>query len=395
MTPERMTRHDPTATLGVLVIGCGYWGVNYVRIFSELPEARLVAACDASLDRLQSVGHSHPDVYLTTDMDDALARPDVDVAVICTPAATHRAVAERCLRAGVHVLVEKPLTTRTSDADALIELAEREGMILMTGHTFVYNAGVRTVKEYIDDGTIGRLYCLYARRTSMGPIRHDVNALWDLAPHDISIFNLLMDSEPEWVSAVASGVLREDRADIGFITLGYPGGVVANIHVSWVDPNKTREVVVVGSDRRVVFNDLDALERVRVFEKGVVPAPPEASSYGEFNFLLRDGAIFSPMIQSNEPLKTQCMHFLECVAMGVTPPLTGGPAGRGVVRVMEAVDASAELNGAPVRLAPAESPSPALPAADRGVLELISSPHAEFERGGRRFVRQQDASTVR
>jgi predicted dehydrogenase len=350
MTSERMSHNDPTAPLGVLVIGCGYWGANYVRIFGELPEARLVAACDASPDRLHDVGSSRPDVFLTTDLDAALALPEVQVAVICTPADTHRDVAERCLRAGVHALVEKPLTTLASDADVLIDLAAHERLVLMTGHTFVYNAGIRKVKEYVDDGTVGRLYCLYARRTSMGPIRHDVNALWDLAPHDISIFNYLLGAEPDWVSATASGVLREDRADIGFITLGYGAGVVANIHVSWVDPNKTREVVAVGSKRRIVFDDLNALERVRVFEKGVGLAPSAASTYGEYNLLLRDGDIFSPVIEVNEPLKTQCLHFLECVSSGESPQLTGGIAGRGVVRVMEAVDQSVALGGAPVAL---------------------------------------------
>jgi predicted dehydrogenase len=176
-----------------------------------------------------------------------------------------------------------------------------------------------------------------------------VNALWDLAPHDVSIFNYLLGSAPEWASAVGTKVLQNCREDVGFISLGYADGIVGHVHVSWADPHKVREVVVVGSDRRIVFNDLSALERVRVFEKGVVPVAPEASSYGEYHFLMRDGDIISPRVEVSEPLKNQCRHFLECVTEG-TRPVTDGREGLQVVRVMEAIDRSVELNGAPVEV---------------------------------------------
>ncbi|MCB0214358.1 MAG: gfo/Idh/MocA family oxidoreductase, partial [Anaerolineae bacterium] len=194
---------------------------------------------------------------------------------------------------------------------------------------------------------LGQIYYLYARRTNLGPIRRDVNALWDLAPHDISIFNYLLDSVPEWVSAVGVKALGNCREDVGFISLGYPNGVVGHIHVSWADPNKVREVVVVGSDRRIVFDDLNALERVKIFEKGITSTSGEATSFGEFQFMIRDGDIISPRVEVNEPLKTQCIHFLECVAHNFIP-FTSGQAGKEVVQVMEAIDLSLQYHGVPI-----------------------------------------------
>jgi predicted dehydrogenase len=256
-----------------------------------------------------------------------------------------------CLRAGKHVLVEKPITTKGDEAIELIDFAQSRGLTLMVGHTFLYNPGIRKLKDYIQQGDLGRVYYLYARRTNLGPIRRDVNALWDLAPHDISIFNYLLHSTPKWVSAVGSRVLRNHREDVGFISLSYPNDIVGNIHVSWADPNKVREVVVVGSNRRITFNDVNILEQVRVFEKGVEPVATqsEISNYGEYQLQIRDGDIISPRIEASEPLKNQCNHFLECVTQG-SRPLTDGWGGYAVVRVMEAIDRSLALNGAPVEV---------------------------------------------
>jgi predicted dehydrogenase len=221
----------------------------------------------------------------------------------------------------------------------------------MVGHTFVYNAGIRKVKEYIQ-ASRDQVYYLYSSRTNLGPIRRDVNALWDLAPHDIAIFNFLLDSTPKWVSAVGAKVLKNCREDVGFISLGYQGGqtdIVGHIHVSWADPHKARELVVVGSDRRIVFDDLNGVEQVRVFEKGVKPTPDEPLTYGEYHFQIRDGDIVSPRLEVSEPMKNQCKHFLECVSSGVAPK-TNGHDGENVVRVLEAVDRSLELKGAPVEI---------------------------------------------
>src|SRR6267378_7901319 len=329
--------------VGIAVVGCGYWGMNYVRIFNELVDSRVVAVCDQSAERLKEVSRRYPGVYLTTEVAAAASQPGVDAVVVCTEATTHFNVTSRLLLAGKHILVEKPLTTIAADSERLIELAESNSAILMVGHTFLFNAGVRKVKEYMQKSD-GRVYYLYARRTNLGPIRRDVNALWDLAPHDIAIFNFLLDSTPQWVSAVGGKVLRNCRDDVGFISLGYPDNVLAHVHVSWADPDKAREVVVVKSDKRIVFNDLNGVEQVRVFEKGVSTLEEEPLNYGESRFEIRDGDIISPRIKPTEPLKNQCRHFLECVRLGQRP-VSSGVEGREVVRVLEAVNRSIECKG--------------------------------------------------
>ena len=337
-----------TKPLGVAIIGCGYWGMNYVRIFNELMDSRVLAVCDQSAERLNEAARRFPGVYLTTQIDDAASQPDVDAVAVCTEASTHFNVTRRLLMGGKHVLVEKPLTTIAADSEKLIDLAESNSAILMVGHTFIFNAGVRKVKEYVQaEG--GRVYYLYARRTNLGPIRRDVNALWDLAPHDIAIFNYLLGSTPQWVSAVGGKVLGNCRDDVGFISLGYPDNVLAHVHVSWADPDKAREVVVVKSDKRIVFNDLNGIEQVRVFEKGVSPVEHEPLNYGEFRFEIRDGDIISPRIEPVEPLKHQCRHFLDCVRTGKRP-ISSGVEGRDVVRVLEAVNRSIECKGLQVEV---------------------------------------------
>lgn len=334
--------------IGVAVLGCGYWGINYVRVFNELPQTCVRVVCDQRPDRLREVGRRFPAGLLTSEIDEALRTDGVDAAVICTQATTHHDLIRRCLGADKHVLVEKPMTTRQDHAEGVIDLAASRGLTLMVGHTFLYNAGVRTLKACVEARRVGRVYYLYSRRTNLGPIRQDVNALWDLAPHDVSIFNHLLDDTPAWVSAVGSRVLGNCREDVGFISLGYPEGAVAHIHVSWADPNKTREVVVVGSDGRLVFDDLNEMEPVRIFERGATPAA-EGATYGEDRLSVRSGAIVSPNVKASEPLKNQCSHFIECVVQG-RPPLTCGRSGLEVVRVMEAIDRSVEHHGMPVEL---------------------------------------------
>jgi predicted dehydrogenase len=335
--------HNKHGRLGVAVVGCGYWGKNYVRVFSELPESRLIAVCDQQPDRLQEMGRQYPGLHLSSQLDGVLALEDVDAVVVCTEPANHYSVARACLLAGKHALVEKPLTTSLADAEELSILAEKQSATLMVGHTFLYNAGIRKVKEYVDQSE--HVYYLYALRTNLGPIRRDVNAVWDLATHDIAIFNYLLGEVPIWVNAVGLKVLRNCREDVGFVVLGYENGVVGHVHVSWADPNKKRETVVVCSDKRIVFNDLNALEQVRVFEKGVkLMESGEPLNYGEYRLHIRDGNILSPKIQVTEPLKEQCRHFLHCVMTG-DRPITDGWAGADVLRVLEAIDRSIQSGG--------------------------------------------------
>jgi predicted dehydrogenase len=329
------------------IVGCGYWGVNYVRVFNELPDSVVTHVCDQRQERLEMILHRFRGTRTSLHLEQFLDDGDLDAVVIATPASGHFEVAKACLEHDKHVLVEKPITTNSSDASTLVDLAGDRNLVLMVGHTFLFNAGVQATKQHLDSQEAGRIYYLHATRTNLGPIRTDVNAVWDLAPHDVSIFDYLLGVTPEWVSAVGSCVLGNCREDVGFVTLGYPDGVIGNIHVSWADPNKVREVVVVGSRMRIVFNDLDPQERVRVFHKGISAVPSEVESFGEFRFLLRDGDIVSPLVESSEPLKNQSAHFLECIRNGTTP-LSDGAVALRVVKVMEAIDRSMQKKGAPV-----------------------------------------------
>lgn len=341
---QLIPRYEATREpIGVAVIGCGYWGMNHVRVFDELPDSKLVAVCDQRPDRLKGLSRRLSDVYLTTSFEDAISQEGVNAVVVCTEANTHYPLVRSCLFADKHVLVEKPITTTVVHAEELTSIAEERGVVLMVGHTFIYNSGVRKLKELVQ--TADRLYYLHACRTNLGPIRHDVNALSDLATHDISIFNYLLEDVPEWVSAIGAKVLRNCREDVGFLSLGYRGGIVGHIHVSWADPNKVREVAVICSDKRIVFNDLNGLEQVRVFEKGVRTVSDEPLSFGEYNLQIRDGDIVSPKIEVREPLKEECSHFLECVRSGGRP-ISSAREGCDVLRVLEAAERSMKVRGA-------------------------------------------------
>lgn len=333
----------------VAVIGCGKWGINYVRIFEEIPDARVEWIFDRDESSMRRATQRFPTVKAAKTITEVLGAADVTAVIVATPAAGHYEAVRMCLEAGKHVLVEKPITLSIDETQRLISLAESAGKILMVGHTFIYNPGVRKLKECVKSESFGRMYYLHATRTNMGPIRHDVNALWDLATHDVAIFNYVLERSPEWVSVTGVRLFDNEREDVGFMTLGYPDGVIGNIHVSWADPYKVREVVAVGSRRRVVFNDLESVERVKVFDKGVLREEADGS-YGEFRLHMREGDIISPRVENREPLKEQCQHFLECVESG-SRPVSDGAAGLDVIRVMLAADRSLARQGAPVEVA--------------------------------------------
>lgn len=332
----------------VAVIGCGRWGGNYVRLFEELPGARVVLVYDKDEAGVKKLLQRFPGIKAAKSLAEVTAS-DCEAVIVATPAATHCEVTKKCLEAGKHVLVEKPIATTAGDAEQMISLAESKKRILMVGHTFLFNPGVKALKNYVRDPSFGDIYYLHATRTNMGPIRTDVNAAWDLAPHDVSIFNYLLDKSPQWVSATGAHLFDNGRADLAFMTLGYPGNVIANIHVSWADPYKVREVVAVGSRRRIVFDDLDGLERLKIFDKGVT-RDESADSFGEFRLLMRDGDILSPRVENSEPLKEQCLHFLECIEKGAKP-VSNGYTGLDVIRAMIAADESMRRCGAPVEIA--------------------------------------------
>jgi predicted dehydrogenase len=344
-----MGKGGEAAGIGIAVIGCGYWGVNYLRLLRELPEVSRIYAFDPRPDRLQEVADRFPYAQPLDTIEAVLDDEEISAAIVCTPAARHYEVSAPLLEAGKHLLIEKPITTDSSEARALIEQAEANRLTLAVGHTFLFNPGVQAVKRHVDAGNAGKIHYVYAQRTNLGPIRYDVDAFWDLAPHDISIFNYVLGGKAAWVSAVGSKVLGSHRADVGFATIGYDTGVVAHIHVSWADPFKVRKAVVVGSEQRIVFDDLDALAPVTIYEKGVSPGTEDIPTYGEYPLLIRDGDIVSPKIVPSEPLKNQTKHFLDVVE-GRAEPVSDGIVGLRVVEVMEAIDRSMDLNGSPVQV---------------------------------------------
>ncbi len=328
------------------VVGCGYWGINYARLFDELIGVELVALCDLSQKRLEELDKRFPKPYKTAEIKKILQDDAIEAVVVCTNPADHYHSARALLEAGKHVLIEKPMTTRSQDARNLIQLAQEKNLTLMVGHIFLFHDCVRKMKEYVSAKQCGDVYYIYSKRTNLGPIRKDVNALWDLAPHDIYIMNYLLDMKPQWISAIASGFLRQDCCeDVGFITLGYPNGIIGNIHVSWANPHKEREIVVVGSQQRIVFDDTSVEEKLKVFEKGVT-TEKEPLTFGEYQLSIRDGDIIIPNIRMSEPLKSQVLHFIECVQKGIQP-ISDGKNGLDVVDVLEAMDKSVASHGVP------------------------------------------------
>ncbi len=330
------------------IVGCGYWGINYVRIFSELAQAEVVRVCDLNEERLRLAHHKFPSVFPTRSLEELLSDPNIDAVVVSTPAVTHYEVVKACLLKNKHVLVEKPLSTQVEQGAGLVQLAEERQRILMVGHTFLFNPGILKIKDCMSRNELGTVYYLHATRTHLGLIRNDVNAIWDLAPHDISIFSFLLNAQPLWVSAVSGCFLKNGVPDVGLITLGYPQNVIGNVHVSWINSNKVREVVVVGSKKRIVFDDLNNLERVRIYEKGAT-ITGDVDSFGEFQLQLRDGDIISPRIDTSEPLKNQSNHFLTCITEGRVP-LSDGRNGLNVVRIMVAIEQSIATRGSPVEV---------------------------------------------
>jgi len=317
--------------------------MNYVRVFNELPQSETYWCCDLDINKLNYIKNAYPFAKVSEDYKDILNNPEIDAVCISTPASTHYKIAKECLQSGKDVLVEKPFTMSVAEGKKLIKLSEETKRIIMVGHIFRYNHAVQQLKKYISNGDIGNVYYIHASRTGLGPIRNDVNAMWDLAPHDISIILYLLDSEPSNVIARGQSFLQEGKEDVVFMTLEFPNKIIANIHVSWLDPQKVRKVTVVGSKKMAVFDDTENLERLKIFDKGATIHKP-AESYGEFRLLLRDGDIHIPKVDTTEPLKKEALHFLECIKER-KKPLTDGEDGLKVVKILEAAQKSLKNNG--------------------------------------------------
>lgn len=329
------------------VIGAGRWGPNLVRNLHDRPRSEVRWVVDRDAVRLAHVRTRFPEARLAGDAAEALADREVDAVVVATPTSTHHALAKAALEAGKHVLVEKPIATSAREGEELCALAEGSGRILMVGHVFIYNPAVRAVKRYIEGGELGRLHYLSMVRTNPGPIRTDVNAAWDLAAHDLSIASYWLGAEPLTASAVGGAWNDEGLEDAVFATLRYPGGILVNLHVSWLCPRKSRDVTVCGERRMLTFDDLDLSEPLRIYDRpaaGEGADPAYVDSFAAFRASVREGEIVIPKVAAGEPLKEECDHFLECIAAG-RRPLTDGRAGVAVVRALEAIGRSMRSGG--------------------------------------------------
>lgn len=329
--------------VGIGVIGLGHWGPNHVRVFNQCADARVLVAADPSESRRRHVAGLYRDVELVADAADLWRRDDVSAVVIATPVRTHVELTRAALDAGKHVLLEKPMCTATDDARDLVALAARTGRALVHGHVFVYNGGVRYLRDGIAAGTFGAIQYLHATRTNLGPVRTDVNVVEDLATHELTIFDYLFGRPPNWVSAAGSCLLGTAREDVAFVTLEYGASTLAHIHVSWLHPQKTRQIALVGSKRMVVWNDLDSIEPVRVYDKGLMEEP-YYDSFGEFQLRLRDADILIPKVSLQEPLRVQAEAFIRRIRTG-EPTASEGDAGLRIVACLEAIQLSLREQG--------------------------------------------------
>lgn len=321
--------------LSIGVIGCGYWGPNLIRNFHNIDEAQVKTCSDLKMKRLKHMKSLYPSVDITKDYKEIINDDEIEAVVIATPVSSHYSIAREALEAGKHVFVEKPLASKVEEGTELVKIAREKKLVLFVGHTFVYTAAVNKIKELIKSGELGEIYYITSSRLNLGLFQDDINVMWDLAPHDLSILNYILDSSPEAVAANGFSYIQPEIDDVGFITLRYPGSIVANIHVSWLNPNKIRKTTVVGSKKMLVYDDVSSLEKIRIYDKGV-DVVPHYDTFGEFQLSYRYGDISIPKLNDEEPLKVECQHFINCVKHGDTPRSSGEDG----LEIMLALDAA-------------------------------------------------------
>jgi predicted dehydrogenase len=332
------------------VVGCGYWGPNLVRNFRSLPNCNLQMMCDTSEARLAHLKSLYPEIQTATDYSHMINGINLDAVVIATAVKSHYPLAKASLLAGKHTFIEKPMAGSSEHCEELVEIAKKKSVVLMAGHTFLYSPVVRKIKEIIDKGDIGEIRYISARRLNLGLFQKDINVAWDLAPHDISIILSIMGELPIAVNCRGSAHITPGVEDVTTMCLTFRNQRTAIIHSSWLDPRKVREMTIVGSKRMIVYDDVAPLEKLRIFDVRV-ECPPHYDTFGEFQYAYHYGDIYVPYIKQEEPLKTECQHFLDCIKQGTTP-LTCGNRGSELVRILEASSESLRRGGAPVELSP-------------------------------------------
>ena len=314
----------------------------------NLPGADVKVCADISERRLQHMKGLYPSIEVTSDYKDIVNNPKIDAVVVSTPVSSHYEIARAALEADKHVFVEKPLTRTVKEGISLVDLAEKKKRTLMVGHTFVFTAAVNKIKELIDSGELGDIYYISTSRVNLGIFQEDINVVWDLAPHDISIMNFVLNSRPESVTAVGHSYIRPDIEDVAFVTMRYPGDKLTNIHVSWLNPSKIRKTTVVGSKKMLVYDDVSSLEKIRIYDKGVT-VQPHYDTFGEFQLSYRYGDISIPRLDDAEPLKIECQHFIDCIESGDCSK-SSGRDGLEVLLALDAADRSIKNKGGEVKI---------------------------------------------
>lgn len=338
--------------LNIGLVGCGVWGRNYIRNFEHRDDVTVAACCDFDEKNVSSAAKLMPSIKISNDPGEILNDKSLDALIIATPASTHYQIAMEGLNRGKHLLIEKPMTMTYQESLDLIELAAEKNKVLMVGHIMEYNPAITKLKEIIDSGEIGQIQYFYLTRTNFGRIRSDVNVLWDLAPHDLSIINYLLQMQPESISAKGACFLQESIEDVIFLNLEYGNGIMGAIHLSWMDPCKIRKVTVIGDKKMVVCDDLESIDKIRVYDKGISYNPTTEKSYedfGSYQFSYRYGDIYIPQLELSEPLRNQCNHFIDCVKNN-SIPRTDGHNGANVVRLLEAAQTSVKRRGETIDL---------------------------------------------
>jgi len=332
----------------VALIGCGYWGPNLARNFHNLPQTTLHTCCDLRPALLRHMAALYHDVHTTAQYDTILHNSDIEAVALATPVRSHYSLAREALLSGKHVFVEKPLTMDSRQAEELISLAQDRELTLMVGHVFEYNPAVLKIKELLEENEIGQVFYIYSNRVNLGRVQSDINALWSIAPHDVSILLFLLGQMPISVSAQGATYLKSGVEDVVFVTLRFPNGIVGHVQASWLDPSKVRRMTVVGSRKMILYDDVASEGKVRIYDKGIYVKGEDI--YGEFQYKLHSGDIYIPKIALSEPLRNECAHFAHCIRTGERPR-SDGHSGWRVVRVLEAAQESLRQGGAVVKIA--------------------------------------------
>ncbi len=332
--------------VSIAIVGAGAWGKNHIRVFSEIPNVRLKYICDSDPSKLRWAQKAFPQAKAVDNTGPILRDPDVSGVVIASSAVSHGPLAKEILLSDKDVLVEKPMALNTKEAEEMLEIAERKRRVVMVGHLLIYHPVVDRLKEMVTSGDLGKIHYIYTQRVNLGVIRQDENALWSFAPHDISVILYLLEEEPVVVSAQGESYIQRGIEDVVFLSLRFSDGKMANIQLSWLDPHKLRKVTIVGSKKMIVFDDMEASEKLKIYDKGV--ENPSYDSYGEY-LSLRFGDITIPRIKMVEPLRAEAEHFIECVESRKEPK-TGGRDGLQVVKILVAAEESLRKKGFPVSL---------------------------------------------